>query len=92
MRLCIRNAAEGYGSIVAHAGLVRFDVIPGTEVCKDLSGSGPSIQLRANTTGGGSSGPLSYATTLRVGATDCWRWRLGSSESTAIDLLPCGNP
>lgn len=90
-RLCVRNAAEGYGNIVAHAGLVRFDVFPGTEVCKSLPGTGPSVQLRAATSGGGSSGPLTYAATLQVGVTRCWRWRLGSTRSTAIDLLPCEN-
>lgn len=89
VRLCVQNAAEAYGNIVAHAGMVRFDVQPGREVCKSLSGMGPSFQLRAYTTGGGSSGPLTYATTLQVSGMDCWRWRLGSSRSTAIDLVPC---
>lgn len=89
LRLCVQNAAEGYGNIVAHAGMVRFDVQPGREVCKPLPGTGPSVQLRAATTGGGSSGPLTYATTLQVGGNYCWRWRLGSTRSSAIDLLPC---
>lgn len=89
LRVCVQNATAGYGNIVAHAGLTRFDVQPGEQVCKSVNGTGPSLRLTAVTTGGGAAGPLSFATTLQVGATSCWRWRLANERASQIDLVPC---
>ncbi|HET6232159.1 MAG TPA: hypothetical protein VFE05_18945 [Longimicrobiaceae bacterium] len=93
LRLCVRNATVGYGTLVARAGSTRFDVDPGSEVCKPLMGiTQATVVLRARTNGGGSAGPLSYGTTLLPGTSSCWRWRLGNSASTQLDLLPCEEP
>lgn len=89
LRLCVRNGTVAYGNIVARAGLVRFDVMPGREVCKRLSTAGPVVQLRAETTGGGSAGPITYEATLQSGNVGCWRWSLSESPASAADLVPC---
>ncbi len=89
LMLCVQNAAVAYGSLVARAGLVRFDVMPGERVCKRLAGAGPAIGLTAVTTGGGLSGPRRYSARLDVGGSRCWRWRLTDSPASAVDLMPC---
>lgn len=89
LRLCVQNATVGYGNITAHADLVRFDVMPGQEVCKMVPASGPSLMLTASTMGGGTTGPLRYGTRLQPTGPGCWRWRLTDSPTSSIDLLPC---
>ncbi|HET7459691.1 MAG TPA: hypothetical protein VFJ82_00530 [Longimicrobium sp.] len=89
LRLCVQNETVAYGNVIAYAGPVRFDVMPGREVCKRLAEPGPFVQLRANTTSGGAHGPLSYAARLQVGATRCWAWRLTEAPGGAGDLSPC---
>jgi hypothetical protein len=89
LTLCVANQAVARGNIIARAALVRYDVMPGEEVCKPVIATGPAIELRATTTGGGLSGPLSYAVRLDVGRAGCWRWRLTDSPASAVDLLPC---
>lgn len=89
LRLCVQNATVGYGNITAHADLVRFDVMPGQEVCKMVAATGPMLELTAQTMGGGASGPLRYATRLQHAGPGCWRWRLTDSRSSSIDILPC---
>jgi hypothetical protein len=89
LTLCVRNETAAYGNIVARANLLRFDVMPGEEVCKPLPSTG-TIPLRASTTAGGASGPLSYAAQLHTGGARCWRWRLTNSPASAADLTPCG--
>ena len=89
LRLCVQNATVGYGNITAHADLVRFDVMPGQQVCKMVPAAGPSLALTAQTLGGGASGPLRYATRLQHAGPGCWRWRLTASRTSSIDLLPC---
>lgn len=88
-QLCVRNGTIAYGNIIARAGLVRFDVMPGREVCKPLPTAGPSVQLLAETTSGGSAGPITYAATLHTANVRCWRWRLTESRASATDLSPC---
>lgn len=88
-RLCVENATAGYGNIVARAGLVRFNVMPGQEQCRSVIVTGASLDLRAVTTGGGSGGPISYSERLQTGASRCWRWRLSNSRASAADLTPC---
>ena len=89
LRLCVQNATVGYGNITAHADLVRFDVMPGQEVCKMVPAAGPQLVLTAQTMGGGATGPRSYATRLQAAGAGCWRWRLTDSQSSSIDLTPC---
>jgi len=89
LRLCVQNATAGYGNITARADLVRFDVMPGREVCRIVPAAGPSLVLQASTVGGGTAGPLNYATRLTTGAGGCWRWRLTDSPASAVDLTPC---
>jgi hypothetical protein len=88
-RLCVRNEAQASGNIVARAGLVRFDVVPGEEVCKQVTPTEPSLVLRAETVGGGANGPVRYANRLQAGSSGCWRWRLTDIPGSALDLLPC---
>jgi len=90
LRLCVQNATVGYGNIVARADLVRFDVMPGREVCRIVPAAGPSILLQAQSTGGGARGPLNYANRLTAGTGGCWRWRLTDSPASQVDLTPCG--
>ncbi|HET7459692.1 MAG TPA: hypothetical protein VFJ82_00535 [Longimicrobium sp.] len=89
LRLCVQNATVGYGNIVAHADIVRFDVMPGQEVCKMVPASGGSMVLTAATSGGGTTGPLTYSTRLQTTGAGCWRWRLTDSRSSSIDVVPC---
>ena len=89
IRLCVRNEAAASGNIVARAGLVRFDVMPGEEVCKEVTPTEPSLVLRAETVGGGANGPVRYANRLQAGSSGCWRWRLTEVPGSALDLLPC---
>ena len=89
LRLCVQNATVGYGNITAHADMVRFDIMPGQEVCKMVPATGPMLALTAQTMGGGASGPLRYATRLQHAGPGCWRWRLSDSPNSSIDILPC---
>ena len=92
LRLCVQNATVAYGNLVARAGIVRFDVLPGQEVCKRVAIAGASVPLRAVTTGGGSGGPRSYAADLLPGTSTCWVWRLSDSPASATNLMPCRDP
>jgi hypothetical protein len=78
-----------YGNLVARAGQVRFDVMPGQQVCKPLLGAGGYIQLRAVTTGGGIGGPRRYEERLPITGYACWIWRLTDSPASSADLGPC---
>lgn len=89
LTLCVQNATIAYGNLVARAGPVRFDVLPGEQVCKPLIGTGPYIQLRAVTTGGGIAGPRRYEERLPITGYDCWLWRLTDSPASSADLGPC---
>lgn len=89
LTLCVRNGTVAYGNIVARAGQVRFDVMPGQQVCKPLIATGPAITLRAVTTGGGLAGPRTYEERLLGGGWGCWVWRLTDSPASAADLGPC---
>jgi hypothetical protein len=89
MQLCVRNSTVGYGNVVAHAGLIRFDVMPGQEQCKRIAEISGSLTLTARTTAGGTAGPLSYATELNPGGSRCWRWDLDNTRASQVDLLPC---
>jgi hypothetical protein len=88
-RLCIRNATVGYGNIVAHAGLIRFDVMPGQESCKRIAEISSHLTLVAETTAGGTAGPLHYNAELPGGASRCWRWELANSQASQANLMPC---
>ncbi|HEU4885578.1 MAG TPA: hypothetical protein VFT45_25260 [Longimicrobium sp.] len=89
LTLCVENATIAYGNLIARAGPVRFDVMPGQQVCKPLIGSGPYIPLRAETTGGGIGGPRRYEERLSIGGYHCWLWRLTDSPTSSTDLGPC---
>lgn len=89
LTLCVQNETVAHGNIVARAALVRFDVMPGSEVCKRVLASGPAIGLQASTTGGGLAGRQSYSARLDTGGSRCWRWRLTDSPASAVDLMPC---
>lgn len=89
LRLCIENATNSYGNVIAYAGLTRFDVMSGQQVCKTVLGTDPGISLRATTTAGGANGPLSFSNRLLPGGTRCWTWRLTDSPASAYDLTPC---
>lgn len=89
LRLCVENATAAHGNIVARAGLVRFDVMPGQTECKPVIVTGSSLPLRAQTIGGGAAGPQSYAERLLPGGSSCWRWRLTDSPASSVDLMPC---
>ena len=89
LTLCVQNHTVAYGNLIARAGPVRFDVMPGQEVCKPLIGVGPSIDLRAVTTGGGIGGPRRYEERLPVDGYSCWLWRLTDSPASSADLGPC---
>lgn len=91
LRLCVVNATTGYGNVVARVGLVRFTVLPGQEQCRPVTLTGAYLELRAVTTGGGVTGPLSYAERLQPGNTRCWRWRLSNARASAVDITPCGD-
>ena len=87
--LCVQNETVAYGNIIARAGGVRFDVMPGEQVCKRVPGLGPILSLSATTTAGNLNGPLSYATQLQVGGSPCWTWRLTDAPASAHDVNPC---
>lgn len=89
LTLCVENATIAYGNLVVRAGQVRLDVMPGEQVCKPLIGTGPSIPLRAVTTGGGIHGPRRYEAQLPISGFPCWLWRLTDSPASAGDLGPC---
>jgi hypothetical protein len=89
LTLCVRNETVAHGNIVARASLVRYDVMPGEQVCKRLIESGPAVELQAVTTGGGVAGPRRYSARLDTGGSRCWRWRLTDSPASAVDLMPC---
>ncbi|HEX6368903.1 MAG TPA: hypothetical protein VF006_08220 [Longimicrobium sp.] len=89
LTLCVQNHTIAYGNLVARAGPVRFDVMPGQEVCKPLIGTGAAINLRAVTTGGGIGGPRRYEERLPLGGYICWLWRLTDSPASSADLGPC---
>lgn len=86
--LCVQNETTGYGNVIARAGLIRFDVMPGREECKRITDE-PTVTLSAVTTSGGIAGPLAFRTTLQTGGARCWRWRLSNSRASAVDLTPC---
>lgn len=92
LTLCVENATIAYGNLIVRAGPVRYDVMPGEQVCKPVVGTGPSVELRAVTTGGGIGGPRSYAERLQIGGFQCWRWRLTDSPASSADLGPCPEP
>ncbi len=92
LTLCIENATIAYGNLVARAGPIRYDVMPGQQVCKPVMGTGPYVALQAVTTGGGIEGPHRYAERLQIGGFRCWRWRLTDSPASAADLGPCPEP
>lgn len=87
LRLCVENATSGYGSVNAQANSVRFTVQPGETVCRSIGFASAAVRLHAVTTGGGMSGPLSFATGLDPVHTRCWRWRLVNGRGS--DLTPC---
>lgn len=87
--LCVVNATVAYGTLVARAGLVRFDVMPGEEVCKPVIVTGSDVVLRAQTIGGGAAGPRRYAERFTLAGSRCWRWRLTDSPASSGDLFPC---
>lgn len=89
LTLCVENATVAYGNLVARAGPVRFDVMPGQQMCKPLLGAGGFIPLRASTTGGGIRGPRTYEARLPVSGYPCWRWRLTDSPASSADLHRC---
>lgn len=89
LRLCVENATVAYGNLIARAGQVRFDVMPGQQVCKQVLEGGGYVDLRATTTGGGLSGPRRYQAQMPVGSYRCWLWRLTDSPASAGDLGPC---
>ncbi|HEX8905585.1 MAG TPA: hypothetical protein VF771_12115 [Longimicrobiaceae bacterium] len=89
LRLCVQNQTVAYGNVVAHAGTVRFDVMSGEEVCKRVPGTQPTMVLRAVTSAGGATGPLTFATTLQPGVSRCWTWRLTDAPGNVGELLPC---
>jgi hypothetical protein len=88
-QLCIQNGTVGYGTLVAHAGLIRFDVTSGQEVCKPIAEFSSSLTLTAQTLGGGSAGPLSFRASVPAGGARCWRWRLTNAPGSEADLMPC---
>ena len=89
LTLCVENATAGYGNVIARAELTRFDVMPGQTVCKRVSPASVRVVLTAATTSGGAAGPLRYSVDLPSTAPGCWRWRLGNSQATQADLIPC---
>lgn len=87
-RVCIQNATAGYGSITARVGLLRVDVMPGQEICRNVLEVGAGTQLTARTIGGGSNGPLSFRATLPGGSTGCWLWVLDNMR-VYDNVRPC---
>jgi hypothetical protein len=89
LRLCIQNGTVGYGTLVAHAGLIRFDVTSGQEECKAIAEISSNLTVTAQTLGGGSAGPLSFSASVPAGGARCWRWRLTNAPGSEADLMPC---
>jgi hypothetical protein len=89
LQLCIQNETVGYGSLVAHAGLIRFDVTSGQEVCKRIAEISSTLDVTAQTLGGGAAGPLSFRASVPAGGARCWRWRLTNAPGSEADLIPC---
>ncbi len=89
LRLCVQNATAGQGNVVARAGLVRFNVMPGQEQCRPVALTGSFLPLNASTTGEGVGGTRSYSERLHPGTTTCWRWTLTNSASSPRDIAPC---
>jgi hypothetical protein len=89
LTVCIENAAAGYGNIQARVELTRYDIMPGQTVCKRVTVASPRARLTAVTVGGGAAGPIRYDMELPSSAPGCWRWRLGSSQASQNDLVPC---
>jgi hypothetical protein len=89
MQLCIDNGTVGYGTLVAHAGLIRFDVTSGQEVCKPIAEISSTLTVTAQTLGGGAAGPLSFRASVPAAGARCWRWRLTNAPGSEADLIPC---
>jgi hypothetical protein len=87
MTLCIENATAGYGNVVARVESLRYEVPPGRTQCRELTPASTSPRITANTTSGGTTGPLRFSTTVPTNG-GCWRWRVATSQ-TEGDLLPC---
>lgn len=85
--VCVENAAAGVGSIRAAAGYTRWNVLPGQTDCRRVSSGASTIVLRAESLGGGASGPARYQTTVPTGP-GCWHWRLTDARGTG-GLLQC---
>jgi hypothetical protein len=89
LMVCVQNGAQAYGTLIARVGAMRYDVMPGKEVCKRITETGPNLALTATTIGGGAAGPLEFATTLYPTGSRCWVWRLTSAKASQSDVVPC---
>lgn len=88
MTLCIENATAGYGNVIARVEATRYEVIPGRTMCRTVTLASASPRITAQTTGGGTTGPLRFAITLPSSTGTCWRWRLSGTQTEGA-LLPC---
>jgi hypothetical protein len=88
MMLCIENATAGYGNVVARIEAIRYEVLPGRTMCREITPASATPRISAVTTSGGAAGPLRFATTLPSSSGGCWRWRV-SGQQTEGSLLPC---
>ena len=86
VRMCIENETVGYGNVVAQVQTVRFTVYPGEEVCRNVLGTAGGLTIRAQTTAGGSRGPMRFSFVL-PGGTYCWHWRVTSAQ--VLDVVSC---
>ena len=86
VRMCIENETVGYGNVVAQVETTRFTVYPGEEVCRNVLGTAGGLSIRAQTTAGGSRGPLRFSFVL-PGGTYCWHWRVSSAQ--VLDIVSC---
>jgi hypothetical protein len=89
LMVCVQNGAQAYGNLIARVGTMRYDVMPGKEVCKRITETGPNLALTATTIGGGAAGPLNFATTFYPTGSRCWVWRLTSAQASQSDVVPC---
>ncbi len=89
MTLCIENATAGYGNVIAYARAVRFEVMPGRTVCKELKEFASTVPLRASTVGGGAAGRLSFSASVEPRHGNCWQWTLSNSRASSFNVLPC---
>lgn len=87
-RVCVRNSTSGYGSVSAHVGLARYDVMPGQTVCRDALETGGGTQMSARTMGGGANGPLTFRAALPGGSGGCWMWTLDNT-ARFDNIRPC---